>query len=120
MINLHTESTNDGNRQPLDWQLTLDCIKETIKTELPSSQILLFGSHARGDFSRTSDYDLLIMTQEPIDVKTKMPLKTRIRKSLLAQGIFSDILIQSTEEVERKRHLPGHVVRNAIKEGIAL
>ena len=36
------------------------------------------------------------------------------------QGLKDDILIQSTEEVERKRHLPGHVVRNAIKEGIAL
>ena len=114
MIHLPTNDRNDVNREPVGWQTVLHLIKTTVKSELPTSQILLFGSHARGDFNGTSDYDLLIMTPE------SMPLKTRIRKLLMAQGIFSDILIQSTEEVERKRHLPGHVVRNAIKEGIAL
>lgn len=117
MVNLHTDNKN---RNPLDYQTILRCIKEAVKSELPNSRILLFGSHARGDFNDTSDYDLLIVTQESIEVQKKMPLKTRIRKSLLAHGIFSDILIQSAEDIERKGKLPGHVVRNAVKEGIAL
>ena len=43
---------------------------------------------------------------EPLDTKGKFPLKTRIRKMLLEQGIFSDILIQSDEEIRRKRNGP--------------
>ena len=121
MINSHKSSGKGAHRElAVDWQSVLHRIKAAITSEMPGSQILLFGSHARSDFTGASDYDLLIVTQESIEVRKKMALKTRIRKLLLAQGIFSDILIQSSGEIERKRHLPGHIVRNAIKEGIAL
>lgn len=121
MIDSYNDSGNSVHRElAVDWQSVLHRIKATITSEMPGSQILLFGSHARSGFTGASDYDLLIVTQESIEVRKKMPLKTRIRKLLLAQGIFSDILIQNSGEIERKRHLPGHIVRNAIKEKEAI
>ncbi len=117
-IDIHKNRTVESENQGMP-QVLLS-IKAAVKSVLPGSKILLFGSHARGDFNEASDYDLLIVTEEPLDAKGKFPLRTRIRKLLLEQGIFSDVLIQSDEEIERKRNLPGHVIKEAMKEGIAL
>jgi uncharacterized protein len=99
-------------------------IIETIKSVgheyLPDSEILLFGSRARKDEKSDSDYDILIVTKTNLTPKEKLPLKTKIRKELLAFGIRSDILIQSESEVNQKKNLPGHVVRKILKEAIPL
>ena len=109
------------NKNQLPTQMMIPaCIKSIIQATLPGSTVLLFGSHARGDATAASDYDLLIITRQHIDLRSKMKLKTAIRKQLLAHKIFSDILIQSRDEVETKRRLPGHIVRNAIQEGMPL
>jgi hypothetical protein len=54
---------------------------------------------------------------EPIE---KLPFRTIIRKKLLEKGIFSDILLQSYQEAESKRTLPGHIIRTALQEGVTL
>jgi uncharacterized protein len=104
--------------------MTRNQIIETIKSVgreyLPDSEILLFGSRARKDEKSDSDYDILIVTKTNLTPKEKLPLKTKIRKELLAFGIRSDILIQSESEVNQKKNLPGHVVRKILREAIPL
>ena len=81
---------------------------------------LLFGSRAKKSNSGNSDYDILIVTDQPISVEEKTPLRTNIRKDLLLKGIRSDILIQSKAEIEKKRMLPGHIIRRILNEAIIL
>jgi len=98
----------------------IDIIKRTAFEFLPDAEVLLFGSHARKNASLESDYDILLITNIELLPKEKLPIRTNIRKSLLAIGIRSDILIQSKSEVEKKKKLPGHIVRKILREAIQL
>ena len=98
----------------------LELIKVTACKYLPDAEVLLFGSRARKDASLESDFDILVVTNLDLTPKQKLPLKTSIRKDLLKEGIRSDILIQSRKEVKKKRKLPGHIIKNILKEAILL
>jgi uncharacterized protein len=96
-------------------------IKSVVSRFLPDSRVLLFGSHARGDFDRHSDYDLLIITQESYTFREKIDWASKINRALvLTLNVPFDVLLNSEEEMRRKKELPGHVVRWAVKEGIEL
>jgi len=95
-------------------------IGEAARSVIPDARVLLFGSHARGEAGSDSDYDVLVVTEESVDIRDKFALRTRIRKLLLERGIRCDVLIQSQQEIQTKKELPGHVVRSALREGVPL
>ena len=43
-----------------------------------------------------------------------------IRKDLLSKGIRSGIVSQRKAEIEKKRKLPGHIIRRILNEAIIL
>jgi hypothetical protein len=49
-----------------------------------------------------------------------MPYRTSIRKKLLSQNIFSDVLIQSESEILQKQTLTGHIVKSIMEEGMEI
>lgn len=54
-----------------------------------------------------SDFDFLMITGETIDIRKKRALKSSMRKELARFKIPADILIQSEEEINSKKILPG-------------
>lgn len=98
----------------------IETIKSTAHEYLPDAEVLLFGSRARKDDRSDSDYDILLVTKNNLIPKEKLLLRTKIRKALLSLGIRSDILIQSKNEVDQKKNLPGHIVRRILREAILL
>lgn len=50
----------------------------------------------------------------------KRSLKADLRKTLAEHKIPADILIESENEIAVRKYLSGHVVKTAIKEGVAL
>ncbi len=103
-----------------DKYIVLSLIKSTSEKLLPDCRILLFGSRARKDNVKYSDYDFLIITKENIEISQKRNYKSQIRKILAQQKIPADILIQSESEVEIKKSIIGHIIRQAVKEGIII
>jgi predicted nucleotidyltransferase len=103
-----------------DETLAFKVIKESISELLPESSILLFGSRARHDHSEDSDYDLMIITKDFHEPKQVRLFKSLIRKKLAHNHIPADIIIQSKAEVESKKKITGHIVRQALMEGIPL
>ena len=96
-------------------------IRETVQSNLPGSRVLLFGSRARGEEDRFSDYDLLVITPQTFTSSEKIYWSTRIDRALIdAIKIPVDLLINSEEEIRQKQELPGHIIRTAIREGIIL
>ncbi|MFC0876870.1 nucleotidyltransferase domain-containing protein [Saccharicrinis sp. FJH2] len=106
MINNRTES--------------LSIIKETTCRLIPGSKVLLFGSRARKENSNDSDYDFLVITEETIGVQKKRSLKALIRKELAKFKIPADVLIQSEEEIEFKKDITGHILKQVLREGVVL
>lgn len=98
----------------------VEIIKVTACKYLPDADVLLFGSRARENAHLSSDYDILIVTNLEVTPKQKLALKTSIRKDLLREGIRADVLIQSKKEVNKKKKLPGHIIKAILNEAVLL
>jgi uncharacterized protein len=95
-------------------------IRDSVNELLPNSSILLFGSRARHDNTAESDFDLMIITRDIHENKQLRLYKAIIRKKLAQNNIPADIIIQSEAEVNIKKEITGHIVRQILKEGIPL
>jgi predicted nucleotidyltransferase len=93
-------------------------IKAIIRHLFPDAEIVLFGSRARGEELLDSDYDILIILKQYFDNQHRLQFQAQIRKALANQNILADIIIQSIFEIEKKKLLPGHIVKTALLEGI--
>lgn len=96
-------------------------IRQTVQDNLPNCRIVLFGSRARGNDDRFSDYDLLIITPQTFTPKEKVLWSTRLDKAIIkAIQAPVDLVLSSEEEIRWQNELPGHIVRTAMREGVAL
>ena len=81
-------------------------------------QVLVFGSHARGDARAGSDVDLLVVEDEPFGPqRSRRGELRRIRRALAGFRVPKDVLVYSSEEVSRWRDSPNHVAARAYREG---
>jgi len=77
-------------------------------------QIILFGSHARGDAQPHSDVDLLVVFPA---VDSKRQKAIAIRSILTDLPIAKDIIVTTPREIEEYGDLVGTVLRPALREG---
>lgn len=96
--------------------MQINLIKKTIKEFFPSSEIMLFGSHARKENNSQSDYDILIKISETLDIRQKVTLSEKIKKTLAQYKIDSDIIIKTEEEIQKQSKLHGHLIRQIVKD----
>ena len=99
---------------------TLSIIRSSVIRLFPDCRLILFGSRARNENSPDSDYDFLVITKKTLDIRKKRFYKSLLRKELAKYKIPADILIQSEDEVQLKRKITGHIVREVLNEGIAI
>jgi predicted nucleotidyltransferase len=109
----------------MDNKADLEKIKEIISITLKNdgfvtSGIYLFGSRARGNFSSSSDYDIMIILKDGIGMKEKINLFSRLRRALAKKKYNVDIVIKSNDEVNYYRDKVGHIVRSALSDGVII
>jgi predicted nucleotidyltransferase len=83
------------------------------------SQVILFGSYARGTADEGSDIDLLVIERE---IPNKADEYMRLRDALgrLAPGVGVDLLLYREHEYAQRSQVPGHVLYRARNEGKVL
>ncbi|MDK2373024.1 MAG: nucleotidyltransferase domain-containing protein [Candidatus Korarchaeota archaeon] len=86
----------------------------------PEARIILFGSRARGEHLKYSDYDLIVVSKRfegiPFIRRSALLLKHLYRRGIVMP---LELLCYTTEEFERKKEELG-VVREAVSYGVEL
>ena len=84
-------------------------------------QVILFGSHARGDAGPDSDIDLVVIEAEPFGPgRDRRAEATRLRRALAGVKAAVDILVYSRDEAEYWRDSLNNVLARALREGKVL
>jgi len=100
----------------------LKLIRETVlnvakENNVEIDKIILFGSRARGDYKEDSDWDILIVTRQKLDKRTKLNFWREIYRRL---EFPADIIIVSKETFEKYKNDYGFIYAYALEEGIVL
>ena len=80
----------------------------------PGSQVILFGSHARGDAGPDSDVDFLVV--EPT-LRSRREEMVRLRQVLRPLRIPVDVLVVSERVFDEWRDAPSTLIYDAAREG---
>lgn len=83
----------------------------------PGAEVILFGSHARGEADARSDVDFLVIEPEVDDEAEE---SVRLMRTLRDLRLPADVIVVSRRYAERWRDVRGGVVRAALSQGRTL
>lgn len=78
------------------------------------TKIILFGSAAAGRMHRDSDVDLVVLEDDPTDIRREM---VRLRAALRGLEMPFDVLVMSNQRFEETKHVIGGIAYPANKYG---
>jgi len=102
-------------------RVTDEMLRDMVKVivdEVDPEQVILFGSHARGDASADSDVDFVVIESSSFGASRDRRLEAaRLWRALADFDVPKDILLYSGDEVEYWRDSINHVLARALREG---
>jgi len=94
-------------------------IRQAIDEIDPKAKVILYGSRARGDERPESDWDILILTNYPVDLETEQKFRDKLYDLELETGEpFSVFVYSKAEWTTKQRITPFY--DNVNQEGINL
>ncbi|MCD4820033.1 MAG: nucleotidyltransferase domain-containing protein [Candidatus Cloacimonetes bacterium] len=100
----------------MDREKMLKKIKSDISDDYPTAKLILYGSRARGDFCKYSDWDFLIIFENNVTNEQEMQIRDKIYDLELESGEVLCFIIHSKKEWENLQITPFY--RNVEREGI--
>ncbi len=85
-----------------------------MKAVPPRTQVILFGSAARGELTQDSDLDFLVVER---DVEDRHAEQVRLRRELRPLGVPVDVIVVSERYAEEWGPARGSMVHAALTEG---
>ena len=94
-------------------------IKRTIlkvagKYGIEIEKIILFGSRARGDYKEDSDWDVLVITKEKTDWKTRKKFWLEVVRLI---PVYVDLIVVDKKTFEEKSRFVGNIAYESKLEG---
>ena len=97
-----------------DW---IPVMVDRLVRQFEPTRIILFGSQARGDAGPDSDVDLLVVLPR---VEDQREATVQMLRALSDLPIPKDVVVTTPQEIARRGHLVGTVLRPALREGRVL
>lgn len=69
--------------------------RDAIRSVVPTATVILYGSRARGDARPDSDYDLLVLVEEPPSVQIEERIWDRVFGIQLEEDILLSVMVES-------------------------
>ncbi len=91
-------------------------VLERVVERFDPLKVILYGSLARGEANYDSDIDLLVVF-EHVEPEDKRGLTVGIRRSLAGIPVPVDVIVADVDEIDRRGHVVGTVLRPALREG---
>ena len=97
---------------------TIQAIAQLIAEHFNPEQVILFGSHARGEVGEHSDVDLLVVLH---DAAGQLRRGNPIRRAIAECFVLPiDVIIRSPEVLAAQRNDPYSFIHKVLKEGEVL
>lgn len=98
----------------------LNRCKKIVLGIIPDSQIVLYGSRARGDAGTDSDFDLLVLVNGPVDWKIERLLGNRLYDLELETGKILSLQVISRDKWDSPLFQAMPFRKNVEREGITI
>ena len=92
-------------------------VKSTITNFHPGGEVILFGSRARGDHQPDSDWDFLILLEQPVSRADKTAILDALYELELETETVISALVISKPEWHKRSVMP--LYQNIQQEGVA-
>lgn len=101
------------NKRQLSANVLKNIIDRVVEVAHPE-RIILFGSAARGEMGPNSDVDLLVVVRPGIH---RRRLAGEIYKNLIGVGQAVDIIVVTTDDINRYKDSFALIIEPALREG---
>ncbi|MEO7331949.1 MAG: HEPN domain-containing protein [Minicystis sp.] len=112
---------------PAHKQEQLTALTALLQAEVPTAKVILFGSHARGDWVEDeetgyfSDYDLLIVVEDEKQASDSLvPPNVREQMSRIAGRVPVSVIVHSVKEMNKEIRAGQYFFIDVVREGIVL
>ena len=95
----------------------LKTIVQRLRAAGQPQKIILFGSQARGQSDRDSDYDLLVIENSS---QPRYRRSVSYRHALKDLGTSKDIVVWTPDEIAEWQNVPNAFITTALREGVVL
>ena len=113
-------SYNNWSKKTKEVTNLLRQIQEKVHSIIPCAEIILYGSRARGDASEVSDWDLLILVNQPLDRNLMAKIRDRLYDLELEMDTVLSCIIRTRDDWYSPRYSILPLKQVVEREGILL
>lgn len=92
-------------------------IRSYINSVDPTAEVILYGSRARGDEKKDSDWDILVLTNYAANLKTERKFRDKLYDLELETGESFSVFVYSKDYWQTKQKITPFY-QNVIQEGV--